>query len=110
MFIQSIGKLVVLSNYLLNKEFITFNYCENKSKPKLHCNGKCHLSKQLNEQEKQENSSKNNFKNVDEVQFCSEYNNCILPRVIYILNLLNCSYLDGKINNPSPSIFHPPTV
>lgn len=109
-FTQSIGKLVLLSNYLINKEFIIFNYCENKSKPKLQCNGKCHLTKQLKEQEKQESSSKNNVKSVDEAQFCSEYNHIILPRVVYISISENWNYLNGEIKTPSPSIFHPPTV
>lgn len=109
-FTQSIGKLVLLSNYLINKEFIIFNYCENKSKPKLHCNGKCHLTKQLKEQEKQESSSKNNTKSLDEVQFCSEYNHTILPRFIYVSISANWNYLNGETKNTSPSIFHPPTV
>lgn len=107
---QSIGKLVLLSNYLLNIEAITFNYCENKSKPKLHCNGKCHLKKQLKEQEKQESSSKSLSKNVDEVQFCAECSNTFLPRFIYIKNLPNWTYLNGELSNASPSVFHPPTV
>lgn len=109
-FTQSIGKLVLLSNYILNKESITFNYCENKSKPKLHCNGKCHLKKQLKEQEKQESSSKNNTKSVDEVQFCSECDSHILPRIIYVSIAQNWSYLNGETNIASPSVFHPPTV
>ena len=96
---QSIGKLVLISNYLLNKELITLNFCENKSKPKLKCNGKCHLKKQLKEQE-----------NLDEAQFCSEYDNTVLPRFIYISNLANWTYLNGETNNTSRSVFHPPTV
>lgn len=107
---QSIGKLVLISNYLLNKELITLNFCENKSKPKLHCNGKCHLKKQLKEQEKQESSSKGLSKNLDESQFCSEYDNTVLPRFIYISNLANWTYLNGETNNASCSVFHPPTV
>jgi len=109
-FTQSIGKLVLLSNYLINKEFIIFNYCENKSKPKLHCNGKCHLTKQLKKQEKQENSSNNNSKSVDEVQFCFEHDYTILPRFVYVSISANWTYLNGETNNTSPSIFHPPTV
>lgn len=109
-FTQSIGKLVLLSNYLLNRESITFNYCENKSKPKLNCNGKCHLTKQFKEQEKQENSSKSSIKSVDEVQFCSEYDNPILPRFIYISSSKNWIYLNGETNIASPSVFHPPMV
>jgi hypothetical protein len=109
-FTQSIGKLVLLSNYLINKEFIIFNYCENKSKPKLKCNGKCHLTKQLKEQEKQESSSKNNAKCIDETQFCSEYDYAISPRVVYVSISENWTYLNGETKNESSSIFHPPTV
>lgn len=108
--LQSFSKLVLLSNYLLNNEFITLNYCVNKSKPKLKCNGKCHLTKQLKEQEKQESSSKDNSKSVDEAQFCSEYDHTILPRFIYVSISANWTYLNGETNTTSPSIFHPPTV
>ena len=108
--LQSFSKLVLLSNYLLNNEFITLNYCVNKSKPKLKCNGKCHLTKQLKEQEKQESSSKDNSKSVDEAQFCSEYDHTILPRFVYVSISANWTYLNGETNNESPSIFHPPTV
>jgi hypothetical protein len=33
--------------YHWNKTEITQKYCENKAKPKLACNGKCHLKKKL---------------------------------------------------------------
>ena len=107
---QSVVKLALITKYLSNREMITLNYCENKSKPKLHCNGKCHLTKQLKEQEKQESSSKDNSKSVDETQFCTEYDHTILPRIIYVSIAANWTYLNGETNNESPSIFHPPTV
>jgi hypothetical protein len=34
-------------DYAINKEYIAKNLCENRNKPKLNCNGKCHLMKQL---------------------------------------------------------------
>lgn len=34
--------------YELNIDYIIENYCVNKSRPRLQCNGKCHLMKQLN--------------------------------------------------------------
>lgn len=108
--IQSFGKLVLLSNYLLNKEYITLNFCENKSKPKLKCNGKCHLTKQLKEQDKQDNSSKNNTRSVEEVQFCYEYDNSILPPFFYVSISPNWGYLNEETNTTSLSVFHPPTV
>ena len=33
--------------YQLNIDYIIETYCVNKEKPKLQCNGKCYLSKQL---------------------------------------------------------------
>lgn len=34
-------------DYLINKEYIAENLCENKEKPELQCNGKCHLKKEV---------------------------------------------------------------
>lgn len=44
---QSLVKIGILTWYELNKEYVANNLCENRSKPKLHCNGKCYLNKQL---------------------------------------------------------------
>ena len=34
-------------DYVVNYEYISKELCENKAKPELHCNGKCHLMKEL---------------------------------------------------------------
>mgnify|MGYP001266462410 CR=1 FL=1 len=34
-------------DYIINYEYIAKELCENKAKPELHCNGKCHLAKEL---------------------------------------------------------------
>lgn len=44
-FTQTLNHLSVSVNYLFNKEYITQNYCINKSKPEKKCFGKCHLKK-----------------------------------------------------------------
>ena len=36
-----------LIDYAINYEYISKVLCENKAKPGLHCNGKCHLMKEL---------------------------------------------------------------
>lgn len=51
-----------VSYFELNKEYIIKKYCVNKSKPKLQCNGKCHLSKQLTTVITTVDSSENQFK------------------------------------------------
>lgn len=45
---------LLMLHYKLNQKFITERFCENKAKPKMHCNGKCHIKKTL----KQLNGSK----------------------------------------------------
>ncbi|MBX9808301.1 MAG: hypothetical protein K2X95_10950, partial [Flavobacteriaceae bacterium] len=34
-------------DYIVNYEYISKVLCVNKDKPKMHCNGKCHLMKEL---------------------------------------------------------------
>lgn len=34
-------------DYVVNYHYITTELCENKNAPELHCNGKCHLKKEL---------------------------------------------------------------
>ena len=56
--------LIILSNaqsytvhlaFDLNKELIIEQLCENKDKPEMQCNGKCYLSKQINQTENHSN-------------------------------------------------------
>jgi hypothetical protein len=97
-----------MANYEINKDYISKNLCENKAKPMMHCNGKCHLHKQLAQQEKKENSLPyQNLKDKFELQYFSKtvqfkYNESTLkqePNFVYssFLSLLS-----------ETSIFHPP--
>lgn len=45
---------VTMVDFAINQEEIAAEFCENKDKPKLNCEGKCHLSKMLAEQSKSE--------------------------------------------------------
>lgn len=64
----------------VNKEYIIKKYCVNKSAPKLKCNGKCHLSKQLkltsastlDSSENQFKAMLSSFKNIFTPLFYSE--------------------------------------
>lgn len=48
MLIKMLGMPLICIQFVLNKEYIAANLCENKDKPAMHCSGKCHLKKQLN--------------------------------------------------------------
>lgn len=39
--------MIPIIEYVTNFQYISTVLCENKNKPKMHCNGKCHLKKNL---------------------------------------------------------------
>ena len=53
-FLQTFSSFVIRADYFFNKSYIARVLCINKEKPQTHCNGKCYLTKQLNQQEKQD--------------------------------------------------------
>jgi hypothetical protein len=106
--IQVMGSSITFLAYELNKDFIAKNLCVNKAKPKLHCNGKCHLMKELKKEEKRNESPENNsLLKTELVQICSfttpfHFSFTVHQAVQYpIITEATC-----KIN--SPSVFHPP--
>lgn len=52
---QTVHQAFIVTNYLVEKERIAKELCENKDKPMLHCNGKCYLAKQLKKSETKQN-------------------------------------------------------
>lgn len=97
-------------NYEANKESITQKYCENKDKPKMKCQGKCHLNKQIKQQDKQTDHDKSLVKeinempsnNTDKENICFElYSDSYSPNFFYSL---------GKIAPHNSFVFHPPTL
>lgn len=107
--LQTFSKAFIVVNYHLNKAEITRKFCENKSKPKMHCDGKCHLKKQLKKEEKKEHSPfSRDLKEKHESQYFVEHYFTFLPQItqgssiqtIYSFSV-STSLLQG--------IFHPPT-
>ena len=62
---------MVEADYFINKSYIAKVLCINKEKPKLRCNGKCYLTKQLKEQQKQDQQIPVAKKSKIEVQWFS---------------------------------------
>jgi hypothetical protein len=45
--LQSFGRELLVLNFAANQAAITAKYCVNKARPRLHCDGKCYLARQL---------------------------------------------------------------
>ena len=106
--LQSFGKFIIYANYELNKEAITMMFCVDKDKPKMHCNGKSHMMKQMKEQEKKENAPVNTLKDKFENQIPTASYSFQIETNYTIIRHSSVYKLHESISHLN-SIFHPPS-
>lgn len=98
-------------DYIVNYDYIAKELCENKAKPMLHCNGKCHLKKELARAANDNKSSQEKKAFSGEAEF-------ILPLVPDFTPLIAVvAGARGYISCPDlykgrniAAVFHPPLV
>lgn len=101
-----------MAEYFVLYDFIKNELCINKDKPKLQCNGKCYLMKELakaaesqdNEKNKKQVSSENN------IVFFQEIKACFVSRAFVGAleeNINHCYNTTYHFSN-SNSVFRPP--
>jgi hypothetical protein len=102
------GNVIILAGYEINKEYITLKFCVNKSRPMMQCKGKCHMQKQLSEQNNKENQassvSKEKYENFQFVT--GERDGVFHLNQIRVSNIFH--YSEPKVHNFNFSVFHPP--
>lgn len=111
LFIKAMIVPALFVNYELRKDFIIKNYCVNKDRPELHCDGKCYLAKQIKAAEQQdEKQATDTFLNkifevetkVGLIHFLFE------PAVSYLSEEVFFNYMSHFSAAYKGSIFHPP--
>ena len=55
--LQTFSRELLVADFYANRTEITARYCVNKSRPLLHCDGKCYFAKQLKKQEERQSKS-----------------------------------------------------
>lgn len=108
--LQTFSREVVVLDYQVHKERITELFCVNKDKPALHCNGKCHLAKQLRKASDSEskipaaNFAKVKYDVVVPVTFWLHTPTPGLPTALRFAKVAAACYAFTAVR----SIFHPP--
>lgn len=100
--------------YVVNYDYVSKVLCENKDKPQLKCNGKCHLMKELAKQAESEKPIQNDKKNtVNELEtlFFQEIK-ALVARQIYFQDTTSIgdNYANLYFHRVSCSVFHPPIL
>lgn len=109
--LQSLSSAFLLAHYHYNKASITAKYCENKEKPKLKCNGQCHLRKQLKQDEQRKENPASPLKNkTDILQYFQDFSTSILQVRNY--QLVQPTFTTSTFHEQLVilAVFHPPTV
>ncbi|HSD13512.1 MAG TPA: hypothetical protein VLB74_02570 [Flavobacterium sp.] len=100
--------------YVLNYDYIVKELCENKAKPEMKCNGKCHLMKELAKVSENDNPASK-----DKKTFHTEFEILFLEKSpsFEIVNLntpvqekINERYNDLYVYENPIAVFHPPAV
>lgn len=108
---QTFSKWLVIAEYNLNKDYISKNLCINKTKPKLHCNGKCFMMKKMAEDEKQTPANNNSGFKIKTVEIiCNEFASLYILPLEPVKNNFHPYYSFAKYSSPVASIFHPPAL
>lgn len=99
--------------YVLNYDYVVNVLCENKAKPEMHCNGKCHLMKELAKaSENEKPSGQNDKKGFSPIElYCNTASEVKIADVFpigetsasFFYTTSDCASFDG-------SIFHPPIL
>jgi hypothetical protein len=101
-------------DYIVNYEYISKVLCVNKAKPMMHCNGKCHLMKELAKAAETENPKSSDKKQnmpIQEVLFFKEIKSFSIVSFSFSTETkINSSYLELYSYLNTNSVFHPPTI
>ena len=99
-------------NYVVNYEYISNELCENKEKPELQCNGKCHLKAELAKASKDTVPASQETKNTValEILFLETLCEYKFNRIFVEKEKVSISYSKLYFRLHSTGIFHPPTV
>ena len=109
--LQTLSQVVIVAEYYANKDYIAKNLCENRDKPKMHCDGKCCLKKKLAKEGKEQAPTPGNQKNESSVTlFYNDTHFEIAP--VLAVSTANHFFNRDDLRTFSfhGSVFHPPSA
>lgn len=108
--LQTFNKLEIVLAFKINQDFITENYCVNKDKPQMHCEGKCVLAKKLKQAEQNEEKQRMEHQEKANVLFFCKMNRLEIDqsRLLEQAVIINACYLQFKPSGFVSDIFKPP--
>jgi len=108
LFLQSVGKVLYVVRYYAYQDYIEKTFCKNQNKPELDCKGKCHLMKQIEEEDKGEIPHQSRPpKMKEDIVFCCHQQTSTQP-VSYSYDSVFSYYTEPLSDLAKQPIFQPP--
>ncbi len=108
---SSFSRFCIYAGFELNKSYIVKELCENRSRPAMHCDGKCYLMKKIKaaEDKEKERELKDNLNRLEISFFLAPFEPLLNKMVVLETNILaipnyTCLYTSQHRN----TIFIPP--
>ena len=109
--IQVMSASLILFNYEVNTAYIIENFCVNINKPEMKCDGKCHLTKQIQTDSEQKSETPAALSElITFVLAVEDIETFQLNIGNSGANQCNTRYIQGNYSNHLQAIFHPPQV
>lgn len=105
---QTFSKTIIFFAFKTNQDFIAQNLCENRLNPGMHCNGKCHLRKQLQKDEQKNPTLPSALKTLDEALAQSEEPSAASFIAFFSGLQAYADYHTAFTSREPADIFHPP--
>lgn len=105
--------LMPLGEYVVNYNYIAKELCVNKDKPAMHCNGKCHLMKELAKKAAEENPLPEKKSANAQYEILAILEN---PYIFSVITPVNYNVSPASIynnlysHNYNPVFFRPPSI
>jgi hypothetical protein len=106
--LQALSTVVIFTDYFVHREFIASTLCENRNDETLHCNGQCHLRKQLREQEQKEQAPSAPSDEKREIQLFSDSDSEQSVTTVSDAPVVMSPYLNLRSEAHPGGVFHPP--
>lgn len=106
---QTFDKNFISLNFYANQNYIARNFCENRNKPQMHCNGKCQLQKKLNQEasKDKQNPERRNDNSNEVISSKTFFATLNLPLIIIIKKQYTNTSTGTPVDQPL-QFFHPP--
>lgn len=113
LFLKVLVSPILFLDYELRKEYIIQNYCVNKERPELHCDGKCYLSQRLQQAQAQDEQRATNqfiseLFSLETVELTTSFCFTTGDFIVQAEEQANFVYHAQFPSTRGQSIFHPP--